>query len=238
MANKTSADYEEQETDLTEIFTPEEIEEYLNKTSIDYESDENESNLDSERQGVDLDEVFTPEEQEEYYYGKPETVPFSQLSNSQKAIPLERVVRRYCISNKLKYDIQFRDLARNKNHKKTKGKHDVDFIINDLAAIEVKNWECFTQKRYVVTKRDIDSQVLKRFSTHSNLKKILIIANPWWERDALKYLFKQKVEVIELGFQVTFDTDSMELAFWKTKPELDRLLYIQYLSFQRLALTI
>jgi hypothetical protein len=198
------------------------------------------NNLDGEpnEEETDIIEIFTVEELEEYYYHRPASIPFCQLSNSQKGLPLEKVIRRYCNCNKLKFGIQFKDLARNKNHKKRRGILDVDFVINDLAAIEVKNWDCFGGKQYVVLQRDLNNQVLNKFSKYSNLKKILIIANPWWERDAVRYLMKKKVDVITLGFQVTFDTAVMETAFWKIKPELDTLLYINYLNFQRLSLTI
>jgi len=210
----------------------------MSEIEDDFLDDEDEyTDLDGQRceeTETDIDEIFNPEEQEKYIYNKFETVPFSKLSKSQKAIPLERVIRRYCVSNQLKYDIQFRDLAKNKNHKKSKGSCDVDFIINDLAVIEAKNWDCFGGSQYVVTKRDLNNQVFNKFAKYSDLKKILVIANPWWERGALKYLIDKRAEVIEVGFQVTFDIAVMASAFWKIKPELDRLLYIQYFQFQKM----
>jgi hypothetical protein len=176
--------------------------------------------------------------EEEIYYDKRKKIPFSQLSKSQKGVPLESVIRRYCNSTRFKCDIPFKDLAKNKNHKKSKRILDVDFVINDFAAIEAKNWDCFGGKQYVVTKRDLNNQVLNKFEKYSSLKKILVIANPWWERGAEKYLMDNRIEVIVLGFQVTFEAKVMESAFWKIKPKLDTLLYIPYLQFQRMVLTI
>jgi len=204
------------------------------------ESNLDESNLDGEDWvgGTDLNEIFTPEEIEEYLYNQREPIPFSKLSNSEKGVPLERVIRRYCISMNYRYGLLYRDLARNKNRKGAKGKLDVDFVINEYAAIEAKNWDCFAGKQYVVCKRDLDNQVLNKFTKYKDLKKILVIAKPWWERGAEKYLYSNKVEIIEVGFQVTYDTMVQEAAFWKIKPQLDTLLYFPYPQLHRIVFTI
>ncbi|MCW4025564.1 MAG: hypothetical protein NWF01_11110 [Candidatus Bathyarchaeota archaeon] len=192
----------------------------------------------SEEEETNLTEIFTPEEIEEYFYSNKKPTPFSELSNSLKGVPLEQVIRRYCTSNKLKYNMLFTDLARNKNRKGAKGKKDVDFVINNYAAIESKNWDCFGGTQYTISPRDMNNQVLNKFNNYANLKKILIIANPWWNRDTIKYLINNKVEIIEVGFQVTFDTTLMETAFWKIKPQLDTLLYIPYQQLHRIVFTI
>ncbi len=70
--------------------------------------------------------------------------------------------------------------VRNFKKKKTKKDHEVDFLIDDLAAIEAKNWDCFSGKGYDVTTRDMRNQVFLKFGKYPGFKRILIIGKPNW----------------------------------------------------------
>ncbi len=177
----------------------------------------------------------TPDEYEKFLYSQR---PFASLLNTEKAYPLESTIKRYCVFNSRKYNIAFKDLSRVRNFKNRKGNHEVDFVINDFAAIEAKNYDCFAGKGYVVAKRDVNNQVLNKFAKYPNLMKILIIARPWWERGVERYLIENKVHVIELGFVVTNEYAVMQSAFNIIKSEMDKLLYIPYMQYQRLFLSI
>jgi hypothetical protein len=109
----------------------------------------------------------------------PEADPFSNSTNTAKAYPLEKAVRAYCRYFEVKHKIPFRDLTKERNFKKRKGERVVDFILENLAAIEVKNWNCVT-KKYQISITNVKEEMLVRFNKYSEKFKIVIISDPVW----------------------------------------------------------
>ncbi len=105
------------------------------------------------------------------------------------------------------------------------------FLIDDLAAIEAKNWDCFSGKGYDVTLRDMRNQVFLKFGKYPGFKRILIIGKPNWN-GGKEYLIANGFYIIELGFQVTWETEVLNSAYEIIKQKLDTILYLPYPLFQ------
>jgi hypothetical protein len=185
---------------------------------------------DDEEFGQDfLNELLYGEEENEYGE-KLKSKPSYQKSERERknvyiALPLETAIRRYCDFNEEKYGIPFKDLTNERNFKGRKGTHEVDFLISDMIGIEAKNWDCYLHKGYDIVKRDMKNQVIDKFKKYPEVKKILIIGKPNW-KDGKEYLLKNNVYIIELGFQVTWE--SFHKAYDIIKAELDNILFLPY----------
>ena len=143
-----------------------------------------------------------------------------ELSNEEKAKPLEKAIRIYLGNIELYYGIVSQDLTRIRNFKRHKGERVPDFLVFEHAVIEAKNWD----NTYVISQTNVKEAVLDRFAKYAeDLKRILIIANPNWGEGVKEYLIKNRVQIIELGFVVTSDNwvDACE----RIETELDEMLF-------------
>jgi hypothetical protein len=149
---------------------------------------------------------YTDEEIEELWNA------YKTRMNVEDAKPLEKAVRVYCSLLGDNDNIEYVDLSKKRNFKKHKGEHIPDFLLYnysakqpELAAIEVKNYNCFRGKGYSISKTNAGIEILDRFCNYPNFKKILVIAHPRWGEDVREYLIENGVHIIELGFFVTED---------------------------------
>jgi hypothetical protein len=150
---------------------------------------------------------------------------FRALSNTEKGMPLEAVIREYCISNELEYGIDYMDLTNVRNFKGRKGTHELDFLVINVAAIEAKNWDCYGGKGYVIAIKDIDNQIIPKFSSYPRYAiKIVVISNPNWYKGAKEYLLQKGIHVIELAFVVTDDRETKDKAYEIIKAEMDKII--------------
>jgi hypothetical protein len=154
-------------------------------------------------------------------------MPFESLNTTAKGKPLELVMDELHDYYQQRFGSRFQYKDLTSEHKSTNHKGDTipDYLMENLAVVEeLKNWEFYKGKGYEISKRDIDNQILPRFSKYpAHFRKILVIANPKWEKGAKAYLQSFGVFVIEIGFQVTFDLKVMEKAKRIIKAQMDAL---------------
>jgi hypothetical protein len=206
---------------------------------FEFDNDYNESdvsNIESNIFNLDIENSEEPEVDEEendvdflneLLYGEEiENENETEESKVQRSKPLEDAIRWYCIISKFQYGIQYLDLSNIRNFKNRKGQREVDFVIEDIAAIEAKNWDCIHRK-YSVSMSKINGEIMPRFKKYPNIpKKILIISDPIWPPGTKEYLKKEGIDIIELGFMVTYDEQIFFRAFDIIKSNLDNLLSI------------
>jgi hypothetical protein len=125
-----------------------------------------------------------------------------ELSNVEKSYPLQDVVREYLQYLELMRGLKFEDLTHVNNFKNRRGEKTPDFYIIDCAVIEAKN----TNNNYQLSKNNLDKGVIWRFEKYSkNIPRVLIISHPKWGDGVREHVTNNGINIIELGFFVTYD---------------------------------
>lgn len=93
-----------------------------------------------------------------------------------------------------------------------------DFCVNVDYLIECKHWEC---KTYYISPRNVDNEILSRFTPYPDKKKILVISKYKPQNKLVDEMLKDTI-IIELGFMV--HTNFMEKATSIIKRRLKEIL--------------
>jgi hypothetical protein len=179
---------------------------------------------------TDIEEVFTVEEWERALNKEPVISDISEREkeNEEIARPLEETLKRYCDYIAKEFGLTYQNLTHIRNFKRHKGEHVPDFLIHDIAAVELKNWAC---RNYKVAIKEANNQVLNKFKRYPrDFKRVLVIARPRWYNGVREYLESKGVYVIELGFVVV--DENKNRAYNIIKEKLDEILYLPYIAYQ------
>lgn len=156
-----------------------------------------------------------------------ENISPDRISNEKKSEPLNIAIRRYLFNLEKKYNIKCKDLTRVRNFKGRKGEHVADFLVDDIAVIEAKNWDCpgkYDSHGYTISNYNAKTEIIDRFTNYpKHLQRILIIADPVWCEGVKENLLKKGIHIIELGFLVT--NDNIIVASEIIEAQMNNLLF-------------
>jgi hypothetical protein len=150
---------------------------------------------------------------------------FRNLNTSEKSKPLEQIGKDMAKSYKEKQGFEFSDLTNKFNAKENHENHFPDIVIKDKAVIELKNWNCHTERGYIISLHNAIEEILSRFKFYMDYElKILVIGDAVWGENAKEYLEAKGITIIELGYQVTNDKKLVNKAYAYVKSKIDKLL--------------
>jgi len=148
---------------------------------------------------------------------------FQYLPPALKAKPLDNIVDLVLDDIGLPYQ----DLTGNCNFKdKIELEHsEADFLIPNFAVIENKNFECYRNRGYTVTVAKVTAKILPKFYNYMNYPvKLLIISNPKWGKGAKELILSHGIKIIEIGYQITFDSNVAYNGYLNLKSKMFSLL--------------